>query len=65
MSWRKTGGLAMIVLGLISFVFMVIFGWDISLQMLALQRQFFAENWYLLLNTMTCFFFGVIIIGSE
>ena len=65
MNWKKIGGISMIVLGLISFVMMIILGWDISLQIAALQRQFFAENWILAINSIVYIFFGVIITGLD
>lgn len=65
MSWPRAGGLSMLALGLISFILLIVFGWDISLQMLALQRQFLAENWILLITSFGCFFVGTLLIGSE
>jgi len=65
MRLARAGGVFILVLGVIQLILMIVLGWDIMVQMKELQRQFLAENWYLLIGTFAGILGGVLLIGSD
>jgi hypothetical protein len=65
MSLGKVVGITGIALGIISLILMILFGWDVSLQILSLQKDFLKEYWYLLITTFISFLGGIILLIDE